>query len=112
MPFDFFFTTKLISALSLYISPIYNFPSRELTELIYQLQAPFISIGDVNANNPLRGSDKVIDKGILVKDVLSYLNLYILNDGSNTYLHSGNGFYSSIDSTIVDTSLLLHVDLH
>ena len=35
------------------------------------------------------------------------LNLCILNDGSNTYLHPGNGSYSSIDITIVDASLLL-----
>ena len=42
--------------------------------------------------------------------VLSNLNLCVLNAGSNIYLHPGNGFYFSIDLTIVDSSLL--VDLH
>ena len=60
--------------------------------------------------NPLWGSDKVTDKGKVVEDVLSNLNLCILNDGSNTYLHPGNGSSSSIDLTIVDPSLLL--DIH
>ena len=66
--------------------------------------------GDFNAHNPLWGSDKVIDKGKIVKDILSKFNLCILNDGSNTYLQTGNGSFSSIDLTIVDPSLLL--DLH
>ena len=65
---------------------------------------------DFNAHNPLWGSDKVTDKDKIVKDVLSNLNLCILNDGLNTYLHPGNGSYSSIDLTIVDPSFLL--DLH
>ena len=69
-------------------------------------------MGDFNAHNPLWGSDKVTDKTKIVEDVLSNLNLNlcILNDGSNTNLHPGNGSYSSTDLTIVDPSLLL--DLH
>ena len=42
--------------------------------------------------------------------VLFNLNLCILNDGTNTYLHPGSGSYSSVDLPIVDPSLLL--DLH
>ena len=42
-------------------------------------------MGDFNAHNPLWGSDNVTDKGKIVEDALSNLNLYILNDGSNTY---------------------------
>ena len=67
-------------------------------------------MGDFNAHNPLWGSDNVTDKGKIVENALSNLNLCILNDGSNTYLHPGNGSYSFIDLTIIDPSLLL--DLH
>ena len=67
-------------------------------------------MGDFNAHNPLWGSDNVTDIGKIVEDALSNLNLCILNDGSNTYLHPGNGSYSFIDLTIIDPSLLL--DLH
>ena len=74
-------------------------------------------VGDFNAHHPLWGSNKVIEKAKLSKmHVLSNLNLCILNDGSNTYLHPGNGSYSSIDLTIVDPLLLdfhwtVHCDL-
>ena len=64
-------------------------------------------VGDFNAHNPLWGSDKVAEKGKVVEDLLSNLNFCILNDGSNTYLHPGNGSYSSTDLTLVDLSLLL-----
>ena len=83
---------------------------RELTELIPQRSAPFIIVDDFNAHNPLLGGDKVIGKGKIVEDVISYHNLCILNDGSNTYSHPGNDFYFSIDLTIIEPSLLL--DLH
>ena len=64
-------------------------------------------MGDSNANSSLWESDKVTDKGKVVEDVQSNLNLCILNDGSNKYLHAGNGSYSPLDLTIVDPSLLL-----
>ena len=67
-------------------------------------------MGDFNAHNPLWGSDKITDKGRKVEDVISHLNLCILNNGSNIYLHPGNGSYFSIDLTIVDPSLLIDLN--
>ena len=84
--------------------------SIELTELIQQLPSPCMIMGDFNAHNPLLGSDKVTNKDKTVEDALSNHTLCNLNYGSNTYLHSSNGSYSSIDLTIVDPSLL--IDLH
>ena len=70
-------------------------------------------LGDFNAHTSLWGSDQVTDKGKVVEDVLSNLNLCILNDGSNTYLHPGNGSYSSIDLTslLLDFHWTVHDDL-
>ena len=101
---------KTIFLCPVYIPKNYKLQPRELTELFQQLPAPFMIMGDFNVHNPLLGSDKVTDKGKIVEDVLSNLNLCILNDGSNTYLRPCNGSFSSIDLTIVDPSLLL--DLH
>ena len=42
-------------------------------------------MGDFNAHNPLWRSDNVTDKGKIVEDALSNLNICILNDGSNTF---------------------------
>ena len=44
-------------------------------------------MGDLNAHNPQWASDKITDKGRKIEDVILHLNLCILNDGSNTYLH-------------------------
>ena len=49
-------------------------------------------IGDLKVHNPL---------WIKVKDILSNINLCILNDGSNLFLHPGIGTYSSINFTLV-----------
>ncbi|VDI46862.1 Hypothetical predicted protein [Mytilus galloprovincialis] len=46
-------------------------------------------------------------KGKIIEDFVSQEGLCIFNDGSNTYLHPGNGSYSSIDIPICDPSLLL-----
>jgi hypothetical protein len=67
-------------------------------------------MGDFNAHNPLWGSDKTSNKGKKLEDAISCHNLCILNDGSKTYLHPGNGSYSSIDVSIVDPSLLLDLN--
>ena len=88
---------KTITVRSVYIPPNYKLQPREYTELIQQLPTPFMIMGDFHAHNTLCGSDKVTDKGKVVEDVLSNLNLCILNDGSNTYLHPGIGSYFSKD---------------
>ncbi|VDI63713.1 Hypothetical predicted protein [Mytilus galloprovincialis] len=64
-------------------------------------------MGDFNAHNPLWGSKTHNAKGKIIEDFVSQEGLCIFNDGSNTYLHPGNGSYSSIDITICDPSLLL-----
>jgi hypothetical protein len=85
--------------ITIYIPPNYQLQSQELIDLIAQLPAPFLLMEDFNAHNPLWGSDKMSDKGKKLKDAVSHHNLCILNDGSITYLHPGNGSYSSIDTT-------------
>ena len=101
---------KTITLCSVYIPPNHQVQTQELTNLIQQLPAPFILMGDFNAHNPLWGSDKITDKGKKLEDAISHHNLCILNDGSKTYLHPGNGSYSSIDISIVDPSLLLDLN--
>jgi hypothetical protein len=38
--------------------------------------------------------------------LLSYEGICKFDDGSNTYLHSGNGYYIAIDVTISDSSVM------
>jgi hypothetical protein len=64
-------------------------------------------MGDFNGHNPLWGSKTTTDKGKKLEDFLSQEGLCIFNDGTDTYLHPGNGSYSAIDLTVTDPSLLL-----
>jgi hypothetical protein len=46
-------------------------------------------------------------KGKKLEDFISQEGLCIFNDGTDTYLHPGNGSYSAIDLAVTDPSLLL-----
>ena len=96
---------KTITLCSIYIPPQHNLEIRELNNLINQLPSPYIIMGDFNGHNPLWGSDYLTDKGKKLEDFANQNNLCILNDGSNTYLHPGNGSYTSIDISLTDPTL-------
>ena len=98
---------QTITLCSVYIPPNDNLTLAQLQNLTDQLPAPYMLIGDFNAHNPLWGSVALNDKGKKIEDFLSKESLCIFNDGSSTFLHSGNGTYSSIDLSICDPSLLL-----
>jgi hypothetical protein len=61
---------------------------------------------DFNGHNPLWGSTTT-DKGNKLEYFLSQEWLFIFNDGTDTYLHPGNGSYSAIDITVTYPSLPL-----
>ena len=60
-----------------------------------------------NGHSPLWGSKTTTDKGKKLEDFLSQGGLCIFNDGTDTYLHPGNGSYSAIGLTVTDPPLLL-----
>ena len=95
---------KTITLCSVYIPPN---SALGLAQLADQLSTPFIIMGDFNGHNPLWGSKTTTDKGKKLEDFLSQEGLCIFNDGTDTYLHPGNGSYSAIDLTVTDPSLLL-----
>ena len=97
---------ETITLCSIYIPPNDHLTVHQLHHLVEQLPKPFIIMGDFNAHNPLWGSNKITPKGKTVEDFLSKEGLCYFNDGSNTYLHPGNGSYSAIDLTVTDPSLL------
>ena len=98
---------KTITLCSVYIPPNSALGLAQLKNLADQLPTPFIIMGDFNGHNPLWGSKTTTDKGKKLEDFLSQEGLCIFNDGTDTYLHPGNGSYSAIDLTVTDPSLLL-----
>jgi hypothetical protein len=98
---------KTITLCSIYIPPNSALNLAQLKILADQLPTPFIIMGDFNGHNSLWGSKTTTDKGKQLEDFLSQEGLCIFNDGTDTYLHTGNGSYSAIDLTVTDPSLLL-----
>ena len=54
-----------------------------------------------NGHSPLWGSKTTTDKVKKLEDFLSQEGLCIFNDGTDTYLHPGNGSYSAIGLTVM-----------
>ena len=81
--------------------------SSDLDNLISQLLPPILLLGDFNAHSTLWGCSKTDLRGKMIEDLLLKLNLSILNDGSNTYLHPATGSSSAIDLSIASPSLYL-----
>ena len=82
---------------SIYAPPNKYIDLSELQHLLSQIQEPVMIVGDLNAHNPLWGSDNQTPKGKVMETFISQHDLCLYNDGTNTFLHSGNGSYSTID---------------
>jgi len=98
---------KTITVCSIYLPPTMVFNSTDLENLIAQLPPPILLLGDFNAHSTLWGCSKTDLRGKMIEDLLLKLNLSILNDGSNTYLHPATGSSSAIDLSIASPSLYL-----
>ena len=100
---------------SVYIPPNSALSLAQLKNLADQLPTPFIITGDFNGHSPLWGSKTTTDKGKGLENFLSQEGLCIFNDGTDTYLHPGNGSYSAIDVAdpylLLDFSWKVHDDL-
>ena len=95
------------------ICSIYLPPGRTTAELIHldqlvsQLPAPFIILGDFNAHSDLWGDQQLRPDGKIIEDFIANNDLNVFNDGSFTYLHPGNGSWSAIDLSLCSPSLYL-----
>ena len=90
---------------SIYVPPYNYIDSKELEHLLSQIPEPVMILGDFNSHNPLWGSDHITPKGRVVENFISQNDLCLFNDGSYTFLHSGNGSYSAIDLSFASPTL-------
>ena len=90
---------------SIYAPPNKYIDIKDLEDLLSQLPEPVMILGDFNAHNPLWGSDTQSPKGRMIESFISQNDLCLYNNGSNTFLHSGNGSYSAIDLSFASPSL-------
>ena len=90
---------------SIYAPPSQCIDIRELQHLFSQIKGPVMLLGDFNAHNPLLGSENLTPKGRVIETFNTQNDLCLFNDGSYTFLHSGNGSYSAIDLSLASPDI-------
>ena len=96
---------KVITVCSIYL------PDRvtlcELQNLINQLPAPFLLLGDFNAHNPLWGGENLDCKGETIEELIDNNPISIFNDGTFTYHNIYSGSKSAIDLSICSSNIFI-----
>lgn len=78
----------------------YSPPTSLWTHIINKLEAPYIILGDLNANSMWWGSGKTNRNGRILENLLRQTDLVVLNDGSPTRLTSPQQNTSAVDLTL------------
>ena len=94
-----------VTVCSIYIPPSQLCTLADLKEIVHQLSAPYILLGDFNAHSDLWGNQRGDSAGAVIENLLNSRNLCLLNDGSPTYLHPGSGTRTAIDLSMCSPSI-------
>ena len=103
-------SSKAVTVCNIYIPPSVDVSLSDLEQLIQQLPAPFVLVGDFNAHSPLWGDVRQDSRGQMVEKLLDDYNLCLLNTGEPTYRHHSHHSFSVPDLSICDPSLILEFD--
>ena len=97
---------KAVTFCSIYFPPSDHVAKTDLINLIEQLPSPFVLLGDFNGHSPVWGNESYNIRGQMLEDLFSEMDLFILNDGSLTYIHPATGSTSALDLCICGPSLV------
>ena len=99
---------------SIYAPPNTCIDIKDYEHLLAQIKGQVMILGDFNAHNPRWCSDHKTSKGKVMETFISRNDLCLFNNGSYTFLHSGNGSYSAIDLSFDSPSIfdLFSWDVH
>ncbi|GFW95644.1 probable RNA-directed DNA polymerase from transposon X-element [Trichonephila clavipes] len=81
-------------------------PHVDLNQLVSQLPAPFILLGDFNGHSPLWGHDDTNSRGRQIELLISDHCLCLLNNDEKTYFHAPTRTFHSLDLAICSPTLL------
>ena len=82
----------------------------DISQLINQLNPPFLLLGDMNARSPIWGCHDRNDKGQIFEQLLLELPISIFNNSSPTHYHIQTNTYSVIDLSICSSDCLLEFE--
>ena len=102
--------SKAVTVCKIYIPPSVDVSLSDLEQLIQQLPAPFVLVGDFNAHSPLWGDVRRDSRGQMEETLLDSYNLCLLNTGEATYRHHSHHSFSVPDLSVCDPSLALEFD--
>ncbi|GFW59331.1 RNA-directed DNA polymerase from mobile element jockey [Trichonephila clavipes] len=98
---------SLVRVCCVYLPPNDVVPQVDLNQLVSQLPAPFILLGDFNGHSPLWGHDDTNSRGRQIEQLISDHCLCLLNNDEKTYFHAPTRTFHSLDLAICTPSLPL-----
>lgn len=101
---------KLLTITSIYIPPCYQLSKTQFQSFIDELPPPYIVVGDLNAHNPLWGDSRLDARGRLIEHFLFSSGACLLNKKEPTYYSTTHNTYSSIDLSIVSSTLIPYLE--
>ncbi|GFT62674.1 probable RNA-directed DNA polymerase from transposon X-element [Trichonephila clavipes] len=104
-------STSLITVCCLYLPPNIVIHQHDLNNLVDQLPAPFVILGDFNGHSTLWGSAKTNPRGRQIEQVLSDHCLCLLNHKEPTYFHEPTRSFHTLNLAICSPSLFPHLNL-
>lgn len=90
---------------TIYVPPSCSLAAADLNNLVSQLPAPFLLVGDFNAHHPRWGSSRACARGTLLSDVFDHFNLVVLNTGEPTFISDSTASLSHLDLSVCSPQL-------
>ena len=100
---------KTITVCIVYIPPYFNIAPSDLGNLVNQLPAPFLFIGEFYAHSNLWGCSSCNSLGNKVEHLLESSNICLLNDKLPTYFHPVTDSFTSIDLSLYSPLVLVQL---
>ncbi|GFY35371.1 putative RNA-directed DNA polymerase from transposon X-element [Trichonephila clavipes] len=99
---------SLVTVCCVYLPPNDVVQQVDLNQLVSQLPAPFILLGDFNGHSPLErgGHDDKNSRGRQIEQLISDHCLCLLNNDEKTYFHAPTRTFYSLDLAICSPTLL------
>ncbi|KAI5756257.1 hypothetical protein M8J77_023456 [Diaphorina citri] len=99
-----------ISVCNVYIPPSFKLEEKHLSDVISQVPMPCILCGDFNAHSPLWGAPRCNSNGLEVQEFLEKNEcMFLLNDDQPTHINSSYGSLSTLDLSIISSSIVSDV---
>ena len=101
------YLNKIYTVCTIYL-PHINVTKPEIENVINQLHAPFMMLGDMNARSPIwdNSTDNTNEKGLIFEQILTEHPISLLNNYSPTHYHIQTDTYTVIDLSMLSSDCL------